>query len=254
VSRHPNLLAELRKLHQRPAGPREIKKSIPTGIGQAFVLPASTRRDERDVARTVRALNLATTSSRRAMNKVIRRRKEQYVYSIGAGLRPGSTYPGFGMISAASPTDAARSSPLHARSPRCTPRLAKEAVTDEELDLAKKQMANRLERADARAVVLDGTLGRMTFRDRQADDVRRDAAGLPGLHRRPGPATLSPNTTSRRRVRRDRDPEEGRGEAGINKQSPSVRRTTRSPERKRVGKRSPSVNEWVKRSPASASG
>ena len=86
----PAMYAELRKLH-RPSGPRVIEKTIDTPTDQAFVYSGFYGADEsnRD---DVRALNVAARILSTRMVKEVRE-EGQLVYSIGAQLRPGTTYP-----------------------------------------------------------------------------------------------------------------------------------------------------------------
>ncbi len=58
-----------------------------------------------------RAMTIASMILSTRMNDEIRE-KEQLVYSIGAGFRAGTTYPGCGTMSAAAPTDPAKAERL----------------------------------------------------------------------------------------------------------------------------------------------
>lgn len=163
-----DLYADLRKL-DRPAGPREIKRVIVTESPQAFVMSGFYAADERDVA-DVRALTLATRILSTRMTKQIRE-QEQYVYSIGAGLRAGTTYPGFGVISAASPTDVSKVRPLADKIAEMYAVMAIEGVTEDELDVAKKQIANTLDEQLREPSFWLGRLSQMTFRGANLDEV-----------------------------------------------------------------------------------
>ena len=96
---------DLRSL-ERPEGPREVQQAIKTETEQAFVFSGFYGADESNLADT-RALTVATMILSTRMLKVIRE-QEQLVYGIRASSQPGTTYPGFGIVSAAAPTDPAK--------------------------------------------------------------------------------------------------------------------------------------------------
>jgi zinc protease len=165
---NPNLYADLRKL-TRPAEPREIKRTVPTTTPQAFVMSGFYGADETDVA-DVRALTVATRILSTRMVQEIRE-DAQLVYSISASSRPGLTYPGFGMVSAASPTEPAKVPALVEKIAAMYAALAKDGVTAEELEVAKKQMANTLDEQMREPAFWLGRMSQMTFRDVNLDDV-----------------------------------------------------------------------------------
>ena len=164
----PTLHADVRKL-KRPAGPREISRTIHTETKQAFVMSGFYGADETDVA-DVRALTLATRILSTRMVKEIRE-DAQLVYSIAAGSRPGTTYPGFGLVSAASPTDPAKVPALVEKVAAMYAALAKDGVTEDELDVAKKQIANTLDEQMREPGFWLGRMARLTFRGTNLDDV-----------------------------------------------------------------------------------
>jgi zinc protease len=165
---NPELYASLRKL-ARPAGPRVIARPIKTETPLAFVWSAFYGADETDVA-DVRALTLATRVLSTRMTKEIRE-DAQLVYSISASSRPGSTYAGFGLVSAASPTEPAKVATLVEKIAAMYAALAKDGVTDEELDVAKKQMANTLDEQMREPSFWLARLSQMDFRAANLDDV-----------------------------------------------------------------------------------
>ncbi|MEW6253739.1 MAG: insulinase family protein, partial [Planctomycetota bacterium] len=164
----PELYAALRKLAQ-PAGAREVTRAVQTQTPQAYVMSGFYGPDEQNVA-DVRAMTLAARILSTRMVKEVRE-QAQLVYSISAGLRPGSTYPGFGLLSAASPTDTAKAPQLVAKLAAMYSALAKDGVTAEELDVAKKQMANTLDQSMREPGFWLGQMSQMTFRGVNLDDV-----------------------------------------------------------------------------------
>ncbi len=99
------------------------------------------------------------------------REEEQLVYSISAGSRPGTTYPGFGIVAAGAPTDPAKADRLLQKIASMYASLAEKGVTDEELAVAKKQIANTLDTQMLDPDYWTSRLSEITFYDRQLDDV-----------------------------------------------------------------------------------
>ncbi len=174
----PELYAELRQL-KRPAGPREVARSVKTETPQAFVMAGFYGADDKDIA-DVRALNLATRILSTRMVKEIRE-DAQLVYSISAGSRAATTYPGFGLVSAASPTEPAKVPALVAKITQMYAALAESGVTDDELDVAKKQTANTLDEQMREPGFWLGRLSLLTYRDTKLDDVLAAPAAYQAL-------------------------------------------------------------------------
>ena len=162
------MFSDLRRL-DRPKGPRTLEKSIRTETPQAFVYCGFYAADETNVADS-RALEVAARILSTRMVKEIRE-EAQLVYSIGTSFRPGSTYPGFGTISASSPTDPAKAATLLQKIASMYAALAENGVTDDELSVAKKQFANTLDSQLREPSFWLGRLARMTFDGTQLDDV-----------------------------------------------------------------------------------
>lgn len=162
------LYAELRKLN-RPTGPREINRTIKTETPQAFVMSGFYGPDETNVD-DVRALNLATRILSTRMTKQIRE-EAQLVYSISAAARPGSTYPSFGQVSASSATDPAKVPALVGKIGAMYAALARDGVTAEELEIAKKQMGNMLDEQMREPGYWIGRLSQLDFRGAKIDDI-----------------------------------------------------------------------------------
>lgn len=164
----PSLFSDLRHL-QRPSGARVIQRSIETETPQAFVYSGFYGADDTNLPDT-RALNIATMILSTRMVREIRE-DEQLVYSISAGARSGTTYPGFGMISAASPTDPEKVDRLVEKIGSMYAALAEKGVTAEELEVAKKQIANTLDTQMQDPDYWMSRLLEMTFYDRNLDSV-----------------------------------------------------------------------------------
>lgn len=167
----PKVFASERKL-ARPLGPRIVTEVIKTPTEQAFVMSGFYGADQLD-RDDARAMAMASRIlSTRMVTEV--REKEQLVYSIGAGSRAGSTYPGFGMFSAAAPTEPAKADALVAKLGSMYDAFAKEGPSEEELDVARKQMANTFEQDLQDPSYWSRRIGQITFRGETLDEVVAD--------------------------------------------------------------------------------
>ncbi|QYK46888.1 MAG: insulinase family protein [Phycisphaeraceae bacterium] len=157
---------------KRPVGPRVVTEVIKTPTQQAFVMSGFYGADQLD-RDDARAMALASRiMSTRMVTEV--REKEQLVYSIGAGSRPGTTYPGFGMFSAAAPTEPAKADALVAKLGAMYDAFAKEGPSEEELDVARKQIANTFQQDLLEPGYWSRRIGQMTFRGDSLDEILAD--------------------------------------------------------------------------------
>ncbi len=164
----PESFADVRKL-QRPAGPRRVEQTIETPTPQAYVLCGFYGADETNRA-DARALSVAArVLSTRKVREV--REEAQLVYSIGAGSRPAGTYKGFGVFSAAAPTDPPKVQPLVEKLASMYETFAKEGPTEEEMVVARKQFANNYEQQLKEPGFWSGRLSQLTFRGMSLDDL-----------------------------------------------------------------------------------
>ncbi len=154
---------------QRPKGPRTVEKDIDTATPQAFVTCGFYGCDDRNI-NDVRALNMAARVLSTRMIKEVRE-DAQLVYSIGASSRAASAYPGFGMFSAGAPTEPGKVDALVEKLGSMYQKFAKEGPTQEELDTAKKQMANTLDEQMKDPAYWMGRMEMMTYRAVNLDDV-----------------------------------------------------------------------------------
>lgn len=157
---------------KKPSGPRSIEKSVASTTPQAFVLSGFYGTDETNVA-DARALNMAAQVLSTRMVKEVRE-EGQLVYSIGAGSRPGSTYPGFGVFSAGAPTEPEKVAALTAKLTSMYEAFAKDGPTDDEVVVARKQIANTLEEQVREPSYWARKLDQLTFRGASLDDVVAD--------------------------------------------------------------------------------
>jgi zinc protease len=174
----PLLFTDLRTL-PKPTAPRTVTRKIATETPQAFVMSGFYGPDEREIA-DIRALNIATRILSTRMVKEIRE-DAQLVYSISAGMRPGLAYPGFGLISASSPTEPAKVPALLEKVAAMYAAMARDGVTTDELDVAKKQIANTLDEQMREPSFWLGRLSQLTFRDAKIDEVLAAPAAYQAL-------------------------------------------------------------------------
>ncbi|MFO0827546.1 MAG: pitrilysin family protein [Phycisphaerales bacterium] len=154
---------------KRPSGERVVEKSLDTPTEQAFVFVGFYGADESNRA-DARALNMAARILSMRMVKQVRE-EAQLVYSISAGSRAASTYPGFGVFSASAPTDPAKVPALVSKLRSMYDEFAKSGPTEEELVTAKKQMDNTFSEQLKEPSFWAGRLNQMTFRGAKIDDV-----------------------------------------------------------------------------------
>lgn len=154
---------------QRPSGPRVLDTTLATPTQQAFVMSGFYGADRTDVAETRAMAYAASILSSRMIKQV--REEAQLVYSIGAGSRPGSTYPGFGAFNAAAPTEPAKVDALVQKLAAMYAEFAASGPTDEELQVARRQMANTLEEEMRDPSYWSRRLQQITFFGGSLDDI-----------------------------------------------------------------------------------
>jgi len=142
----------------------EIETQTPmAGVVAGFY--ASDGSDLRDT----RLLQLASrTLSTRLIEKV--REEERLVYSIGASVRPGSAYPGYGMMFAGAPTDPANAETLADRIAEIFADFAETGPTEDEFATAQAQIAKTLGEAFEEPSFWAVQLSQLDKRQRNLDD------------------------------------------------------------------------------------
>lgn len=154
---------------KRVKGPIVTKREITTQTPNAFVATGFYAADAENVADT-RKLQMATrVLSTRFFKKV--REAEQLAYSPSPAFRPGTIYPGFGFLALISPTDPSKTDRLLAASTELYQEFAKTGPTDEEMETAKKQLANNLDENMKEPGFWLGRTGAMVYRNIKLDDV-----------------------------------------------------------------------------------
>ena len=149
-----------------------VEKTLETPTAQAFVLSGFYGTDESNRA-DVRALNLAAqVLSTRMFDEV--REKARLVYSIGANSQAGHVFPGFGVFSAAAPTEPNKVEALVEKLASMYATFAESGPTDAELDIAKKQRVNTFAEQVKDPGYWMSRLEQLTFRGTRLDDVAAD--------------------------------------------------------------------------------
>lgn len=164
---------------KRPTGPRSIETTIQTPTAQAFVMSGFYGADQSNLD-DARALSVAARILSTRMVKEVRE-DAQLVYSIGAGSRPATTYPGFGIFSAAAPTEPGKAQPLVEKLASMYAAFAASGPTAEELDVAKKQYANTYAEEIKDPSYWSRKLQQITFRGASLDDIVNEPAAYEAL-------------------------------------------------------------------------
>lgn len=161
-------LDDLRTIAKRP-GPIETRKQIDTQTAQAVVASGFYGPDAENVADTRTMMMASRVLSTRILKKI--REKEQLVYSAGARLQPGDAYPGYGVMMMAAPTEPAKVDRLIASTAEIWKEFAEGGPTSEEIDVAKKQLANQLDETMKQPDFWLARLGTLGYRNVKLDDV-----------------------------------------------------------------------------------
>lgn len=154
---------------KRPAGPRVLERSMDTATDQAFVYSGFYMCDESNLA-DLRPLNMAARILSTRMTTEVRE-QAQLVYSIGAQVRPGSTYPGLGAFSASATTQPSKTAALKDKLAAMYEAFAKDGPTDAEVDVARKQRAKDFEEQMKEPALWMTQLESLTWRGANLDDV-----------------------------------------------------------------------------------
>src|SRR4029079_17942861 len=142
---------------------------VPTRTNTAFVYSGFYGADEGDRA-DVRALSMASRILSTRMIKEVRE-DAQLVYSIGAAHRAATTYPGFGVFSAAAPTDPEKVPALVAKLSSMYDEFAKNGPSEDEVNIAKKQYETTWTASVKEPAFWAGALNQIDFRGRTLDEI-----------------------------------------------------------------------------------
>lgn len=174
----PETFRAIRTL-KRPAGPRTFEQEIETPTKQAFVMSGFYGADQSNLA-DARALNMASRVLSTRMTTEVRE-KAQLVYSIGASARAATTFPGFGVFAASAPTEPSKTQPLVDKLASMYAEFAKNGPTEEEMDIARKQMANTFDEQVKDPGYWSGRIDLMTYQGVNLDDIVGEPAAFQAL-------------------------------------------------------------------------
>jgi zinc protease len=135
-------LDSLRRV-KRGDGPYEKTVKFDSVTPKAIVLAGFVSCNDRDTLDRRVLVMVSRILSDRMVKQV--REEQRLVYSIGCQNQPGSAIPGLGMLFAMAPTDPDKSDKLAGVILGMMKDFAKNGPTDEEVTIARKQLANTLE-------------------------------------------------------------------------------------------------------------
>ena len=128
---------------------------------------------DNDDVKARRVMQMASKVLSTRMVKKIRE-EEQLVYSISASSSPAVAFPGFGLFIAGAPTEPAKADALAREIDAMFAEFAEEGPTDEEIQIARRQMANSLEKDMREPAFWTRQLSDMTYRGTDLADVVGD--------------------------------------------------------------------------------
>jgi zinc protease len=168
-------LDTLRKLKRGP-GPYAKNTKFESVTPKAMVLAGFVSCNDRDVLdRRLLAL-VARVLSDRMIQRI--REEERLVYGIGCENQPAEAVPGMGLMYAAAPTDPENGEKLAEMILNMMKEFAKDGPTDEELQTAKKQIANTLDTSMKEPSFWAQTLDDLEYRGKPLAEIKE----LPGVY------------------------------------------------------------------------
>jgi zinc protease len=171
-------LDSLRRL-DRPTGPLSASRSVTSKTDKAVVLSGFYGADYVNV-KDVRLLNIASRIlSTRAIQQI--REARQLAYAPSVSSRPSVIFPGFGLVACASPTDPHKAKDFVAAIREMYDAFAKDGPTAEELDTARKQIANSLDETMREPDFWLGATANLTYRGTHLRDIADAPAAYQAL-------------------------------------------------------------------------
>jgi zinc protease len=166
-------LETLRKI-SRGSGPFSKNVKFDSITDKAMVIAGFLGCDERNTPDR----RLLVTAARILSDRMIKRLREaeQLVYGIGCQNQPARAIPGTGIIFAAAPTDPQNAEKLADTILSMMKDFAEKGATDEELDIAKKQIVNELDKSMKEPSFWVNQIGEMKYRSRPLAELKE----LPG--------------------------------------------------------------------------
>lgn len=154
---------------ERSPGPRQSVVELDTPTPVAIVMSGFYGPDAENLPDT-RTMQLATrVLATRVLKKI--REEEQLGYSPSVRVQPGDAFPGFGIVMMASPTEPAKVERLLAATTEIFDAFAKGGPTSEEMEVAKKQIANQVDETMKQPEYWLDRAGSLNYRNLKLDDL-----------------------------------------------------------------------------------
>jgi zinc protease len=160
--------ASLRKL-ESPKGPKTTNTTFDTETKLAMASVGFYGPDDSNVPET-RRMQLAARVLTSRMIKVVREEK-QLVYSIRAGLRPDSTFPGYGLVTSGAPCKPENADELAKVLNQMFADFSTTGITEEELRTAKKQVQTDLDENMKKPGYWANWVNNLSWSGRNLDDA-----------------------------------------------------------------------------------
>ncbi len=163
----------------RPSGPMLQSKKIDTPTDKAMFLSGFFGPDQAELEEARAMLLASRVLSTRMIEKV--REDKALAYAPQAQFSPGRELPGFGTFVLITQTSPAKVSTLQGVVEELYSDFASKGPTDEELSVAKKQIATNLDEQMREPSFWSRTLSGLEYRGRTLDDVTGDSAAIDAL-------------------------------------------------------------------------
>ncbi len=172
------MFAELRQL-EKPGMPIRVIEEIQTQTPMAVVMAGFFGPDQGNLE-DVRRLEIGTRILSTRMLQEIRE-KAQLVYGIGASVRPGTTFPGFGVVQAASTTQPEKTEALVAKILEMYAAFGETPITMQELDVAKSQTINAILEAKNEPGYWVSRMATMRYDGMSPDEIGRTEQAIKAM-------------------------------------------------------------------------
>jgi zinc protease len=160
--------ASLRTLGS-PVGGKNVDAKLETETKKANAMVGFYGPDEANVV-DMRRMQMAARILTSRLIKVVREEK-QLVYSIRAGVRPDTTFPGYGLFAASAPCKPENAVELTKVLKQMMADFAMSGITEAELTTAKKQVQTTLDEEMKKAQYWAGWITNLSWSGRNLDDA-----------------------------------------------------------------------------------
>lgn len=161
-------LDDLRAL-ERPRGPVTQDATLATKTDKAMVCVGFFGPDPEDLE-NFRTMRMASQIMRSRMTQRVRE-KEQLAYSPSAGVRASQAWPGFSAMMALLPTDPGKVARVLEVVPEMYGEFATDGPTAEEVETAKRQLANDWDERTKQPQYWSGLCAQLNYRNLTLDEA-----------------------------------------------------------------------------------